>query len=53
MMKAKKLKKKTQLLGKEVNLTTTSVEDALNLKVNSVYHLEPKDFDKDLKSQVR
>ena len=26
--------------------------NALNLKVNSVYHLEPKDFDKDLKSKL-
>jgi hypothetical protein len=48
----KKVKKEDSTLGKEVDLTTTSVEDALNLKVNSVYHLKPKDFDKDLKSQL-
>ena len=48
----KKVKKEDSTLGKKVDLTTTSVEDALNLKVNSVYHLEPKDFDKDLKSQL-
>ena len=29
-----------------------SIEDSLNLKVNSVYILEPKDFDKDLKSKL-
>ena len=48
----KKVKKEESTLGKEVDLTTTSIEDALNLKVNSVYHLEPKDFDKDLKSKL-
>ena len=47
-----KVKKEDSTLGKKVDLTTTSVEDALNLKVNSVYHLEPKDFDKDLKSKL-
>ena len=48
----KKVKKEESTLGKEVNLTSTSIEEALNLKVNSVYHLEPKDFDKDLKSKL-
>ena len=48
----KKVKKEDSTLGKEVDLTTTSIEEALNLKVNSVYHLEPKDFDKDLKSKL-
>ena len=48
----KKVKKEESTLGKEVDLTSTSIEDALNLKVNSVYHLEPKDFDKDLKSKL-
>jgi len=41
----KKVNKEDSTLGKEVDLTSTSIEDALNLKVNSVYHLEPKDFD--------
>ena len=50
--KGKKVKKEDSTLGKEVDLTSSSVEDALNLKVNSVYHLEPKDFDKDLKSKL-
>ena len=48
----KKVKKEDSTLGKDVDLISTSNEDALNLKVNSVYHLEPKDFDKDLKSQL-
>ena len=48
----KKVKKEDSTLGKEVDLKSTSVEDALNLKVNSVYHLEPKEFDKDLKSKL-
>ena len=48
----KKVKKEESTLGKEVDLTSTSIEEALNLKVNSVYHLEPKDFDKDLKSKL-
>ena len=48
----KKVKKEESTLGKEVDLASTSIEDALNLKVNSVYYLEPKDFDKDLKSKL-
>ena len=48
----KKVKKEESTLGEEVDLTSTSIENALNLKVNSVYHLEPKDFDKDLKSKL-
>ena len=48
----KKVKKEESTLGKEVDLTSTSIEEALNLKVNSAYHLEPKDFDKDLKSKL-
>ena len=45
----KKVTKEDSTLGKDVQLKSASEEDALNLKVNSVYHLEPKDFDKDLK----
>ena len=48
----KKVKKQESTIGKEVNLQSISIEDALNLKVNSVYILEPKDFDKDLKSKL-
>ena len=48
----KKVKKEESTLGKEVDLTSASVEEALNLKVNSVYLLEPKDFDKNLKSKL-
>ena len=48
----KKVKKEESTLGKEVELTSTSIEEALNLKVNSAYHLEPKDFDEDLKSKL-
>ena len=48
----KKVKKEDSTLGIEVDLTSASVEDALNLKVNSAYHLEPKDFDKDFKSKL-
>ena len=48
----KKVKKEESTLGKEVVLTSTSIEEALNLKVNSAYHLEPKDFDKNLKSKL-
>ena len=48
----KKVTKKESTIGKEVNLQSISIEDALNLKVNSVYILEPKDFDKDLKSKL-
>ena len=46
------MKKQESTIGKEVNLESISIEDALNLKVNSVYILEPKDFDKDLKSKL-
>ena len=48
----KKVKKKDSTIGKEVNLNSITTEDALNLKVNSVYHLEPKEFDKNLKSKL-
>ena len=48
----KKVEKQESTIGKEVNLESISIEDALNLKVNSVYILEPKDFDKDLKSKL-
>ena len=48
----KKVSKEDSTLGKDVQLKSASEEDALNLKVNSVYHLEPKDFDKDLKSKL-
>ena len=48
----KKVTKKESTIGKEVNLQSISIEDALNLKVNSVYILEPKNFDKDLKSKL-
>ena len=50
--KGKKVTKQESTLGKDVKLESTSVEEALNLKVNSVYHLEPKNFDKDLKSKL-
>ena len=50
--KCKKVTKQESTLGKDVKLESTSVEEALNLKVNSVYHLEPKNFDKDLKSKL-
>ena len=48
----KKVKKEDSTIGKEVNLNSITTEDALNLKVNSVYHLEPKEFDKNLKSKL-
>ena len=48
----KKIKKEDSTIGKEVNLNSITTEDALNLKVNSVYHLEPKEFDKNLKSKL-
>ena len=48
----KKVKKEDSTIGKEVNLNLITTEDALNLKVNSVYHLEPKEFDKNLKSKL-
>tara|TARA_Y100000758_G_scaffold10964_1_gene8317 strand:- start:337 stop:936 length:600 start_codon:yes stop_codon:yes gene_type:complete len=48
----KKVKKEDTTIGKEVNLNSITTEDALNLKVNSVYHLEPKEFDKNLKSKL-
>ncbi len=50
--KGKKVTKQESTLGKDVKLESTSVEEALNLKVNSVYHLEPKNFDKDLKQKL-
>ena len=50
--KGKKVTKKESTLAKDVKLEPTSVEEALNLKVNSVYHLEPKNFDKDLKAKL-
>ena len=48
----KKVTKQESTIGKEVNLESVSIEDALNLKVNSVYILEPKDFDKNLQSKL-
>ena len=48
----KKVKKEDSTIGKEVNLNSITTEDALNLKANSVYHLEPKEFDKNLKSKL-
>ena len=48
----KKVKKEDSTIGKEVDLNSITTEDALNLKVNSVYHLEPKEFDKNLKSKL-
>ena len=48
----KKVKKEDSTIGKEVNLNSITTEDALNLKVNSVYHLEPKEFDKNLKLKL-
>ena len=48
----KKIEKQESTIGKEVNLESMSIEDALNLKVNSVYILEPKDFDKNLQSKL-
>ena len=48
----KKVKKEDSTIGKEVNLNSITTEDALNLKVNSVYHLEPKEFDKNLNSKL-
>lgn len=48
----KNVKKEDFTIGKEVNVNSITTEDALNLKVNSVYHLEPKEFDEDLKSKL-
>ena len=48
----KKVKKEDSTIGKEVDLNSITTDDALNLKVNSVYHLEPKEFDKNLKSKL-
>ena len=48
----KKVKKEDSTISKEVNLNSITTEDALNLKVNSVYHLEPKEFDKNLKLKL-
>ena len=44
--------KQDSTLGKAVDLKEWNEEEALNLKVNSVYSLEPMDFDKDLKSKL-
>ncbi len=48
----KKVKKEDSTIGKEVDLNSITTDDALNLKVNSVYHLEPKEFDKNLKLKL-
>jgi|TARA_B110000259_G_scaffold162928_1_gene188007 hypothetical protein len=48
----KKVKKEDSTLGKEVKIKEIDIEDALNLKVNSVYYLEPKQFDENLKSNL-
>ena len=48
----KKVKKEDSTLGKEVKIKEIAIEDALNLKVNSVYYLEPKQFDENLKSNL-
>ena len=48
----KSVKKEESTLGKEVSLKSISIEDALNLKVNSVYHLEPTKFDSELKTKL-
>ena len=48
----KKVKKEDSTLGQEVKLETLTIEDALNLKVNSVYALEPKNFDAKLKNAL-
>mgnify|MGYP001392404442 FL=1 len=48
----KTVDRKESTLGKDVELSKLSIEDALNLKVNSVYLLEPKEFDGDLQSKL-
>ena len=48
----KSVKKEESTLGKEVSLKSISIEDALNLKVNSVYRLEPTKFDSELKTKL-
>ena len=48
----KKVKKQDSTLGKEVKISPTDIDEALNLKVNSVYHLEPKTFDDKLKKAL-
>ena len=48
----KSVKKEDSTLGKEVSLKSISIEDALNLKVNSVYRLEPTKFDSELKTKL-
>ena len=48
----KSVKKKESTLEKEVSLKSISIEDALNLKVNSVYRLEPTKFDSELKTKL-
>ena len=50
--KGKSVKKEESTLGKEVSLKSISIEDALNLKVNSVYRLEPTKFDSELKTKL-
>ncbi len=51
-LNGKKVSKQESTLGNQVKLVPTTVEDALNLKVNSVYHLTPKDFDKELQTKL-
>jgi len=48
----KKVKKEESTLGQEVKLSPLTIEDALNLKVNSVYALEPTNFDPKLKTAL-
>jgi len=48
----KKVKKEESTLGKEVNIKPVDLDAALNLKVNSVYCLEPKTFDEKLKKAL-
>jgi len=48
----KKVKKQDSTLGKEVKISPADIDEALNLKVNSVYHLEPKTFDDKLKKAL-
>ena len=51
-LNGKKVSKQESTLGNQVKLVPTTVEDALNLRVNSVYHLTPKDFDKELQTKL-
>lgn len=50
--KGKELKKHDSTLGREVPLSSINVEDALNIQINSVYYLEPKEFDSKLKTKL-